>query len=301
MAATVTRRRRCFTCWILSARAGAPLLLRIGDRHASPLAGRSAQRPRVSNCHGHPQFLHKDGGLVLSIGQFNQWVGSQLMATRAGADLAGDAGERTAARGAEPWQECRLARPGRGQARLPDAGFMPGHGCACQIDRCRRWTVRRSGPRNRQNSECPGHINAGLGDGHEVRDRAARGDRRSSPAPSGTPSVIRSRRYSASSTCIPTAWRRSAFLCRRGSATPGALPIAICSTSSSTRRCGVISKTEHCARGARNRWMNQAGAASRSWWAMATPASARAPAQQTCWPAPAWTKRGRPARNSPKR
>jgi electron-transferring-flavoprotein dehydrogenase len=28
-----------------------------------------------------PKFLHKNGGLVLSIGQFNQWVGSQLMAT----------------------------------------------------------------------------------------------------------------------------------------------------------------------------------------------------------------------------
>src|ERR1035441_8888373 len=28
-----------------------------------------------------PSFLHKNGGLVLSIGQFNQWVGSQLMAT----------------------------------------------------------------------------------------------------------------------------------------------------------------------------------------------------------------------------
>ena len=27
-----------------------------------------------------PAFLHKHGGLVLSIGQFNQWVGSQLMA-----------------------------------------------------------------------------------------------------------------------------------------------------------------------------------------------------------------------------
>ncbi len=28
-----------------------------------------------------PAFLHKNGGLVLSIGQFNQWVGSQLMAS----------------------------------------------------------------------------------------------------------------------------------------------------------------------------------------------------------------------------
>ena len=27
-----------------------------------------------------PRFLHKDGGLVFSMGQFNQWVGSRLMA-----------------------------------------------------------------------------------------------------------------------------------------------------------------------------------------------------------------------------
>jgi len=30
-----------------------------------------------------PAFLHKKGGLILSIGQFNQWVGEQLMATGA--------------------------------------------------------------------------------------------------------------------------------------------------------------------------------------------------------------------------
>ena len=28
-----------------------------------------------------PAFLNKHGGLVLGIGQFNQWVGSQVMAT----------------------------------------------------------------------------------------------------------------------------------------------------------------------------------------------------------------------------
>src|ERR1035437_6910123 len=28
-----------------------------------------------------PGFLHKRGGLVMSMGQFNQWVGSQLMSS----------------------------------------------------------------------------------------------------------------------------------------------------------------------------------------------------------------------------
>ncbi len=39
-----------------------------------------------------PAFLHKRGGMVLSIGQFNQWVANQLMGAGTGADLAGDAG-----------------------------------------------------------------------------------------------------------------------------------------------------------------------------------------------------------------
>ena len=43
-----------------------------------------------------PAFLNKHGGLVLSIGQFNQWVGAQLMATGLSPDLAGNAGSRTA-------------------------------------------------------------------------------------------------------------------------------------------------------------------------------------------------------------
>ena len=39
-----------------------------------------------------PGFLHKDDGLVLSIGQFNQWVGSAVDGERYGANLAGHAG-----------------------------------------------------------------------------------------------------------------------------------------------------------------------------------------------------------------
>ena len=35
-----------------------------------------------------PPFLHKEPGYVFSIGQFNQWVGSQVMGSRHGPDLA---------------------------------------------------------------------------------------------------------------------------------------------------------------------------------------------------------------------
>ena len=44
-----------------------------------------------------PPFLHKEDGLVLSIGQFNQWVGNAADGLRSGADLARHAGQRAAA------------------------------------------------------------------------------------------------------------------------------------------------------------------------------------------------------------
>ncbi|MGA3264054.1 MAG: hypothetical protein ABSC47_08425 [Terracidiphilus sp.] len=57
------------------------LTLRAADaalRAAGPLLG---LRDHAFELPWTPAFLHKNGGLVLSIGQFNQWVGSQLMAT----------------------------------------------------------------------------------------------------------------------------------------------------------------------------------------------------------------------------
>jgi len=56
-------------------------LLRLGDfflRLGGKLVG---VRDSAFELPWSPSFLHKNGGLVLSIGQFNQWVGSQLMAT----------------------------------------------------------------------------------------------------------------------------------------------------------------------------------------------------------------------------
>ncbi len=56
-------------------------LLRLGDaalRLAAPLVG---VKDHAFELPWTPAFLNKHGGLVLGIGQFNQWVGSQLMAT----------------------------------------------------------------------------------------------------------------------------------------------------------------------------------------------------------------------------
>ncbi len=86
--------------------------LRVAGRHAFEL-------PYV------PPFLHKRGGLVLSIGQFNQWVGGQLMATGAVQIWPGTPV-------AEPLVEggrvtgVRLIDQGTDRAGNPEPGFMPG-------------------------------------------------------------------------------------------------------------------------------------------------------------------------------
>jgi len=72
-----------------------------------------------------PSFLRKDGGLILSIGQFNQWVGSRLMGT-------GLVQVWPATAVAEPLFEgdrvagVRLIDQGTDRAGAPAAGYTPG-------------------------------------------------------------------------------------------------------------------------------------------------------------------------------
>jgi electron-transferring-flavoprotein dehydrogenase len=56
-------------------------LLRLGDRALRTFGPLLKIRDHAFELPWTPAFLHKHGGLVLSIGQFNQWVGSQLMAS----------------------------------------------------------------------------------------------------------------------------------------------------------------------------------------------------------------------------
>jgi electron-transferring-flavoprotein dehydrogenase len=72
-----------------------------------------------------PPFLNKHGGLVLSIGQFNQWVGSQLMATGLvqiwpGSPIAGPLFSGNKVEG------LRLADQGAEKSGVPTDAFMPG-------------------------------------------------------------------------------------------------------------------------------------------------------------------------------
>jgi electron-transferring-flavoprotein dehydrogenase len=72
-----------------------------------------------------PRFLHKQGGLVLSMGQFNQWVGSQLMASGLvqiwpGTPVSGPLFAGRAVKG------LRLADQGVDKHGKPAEGFMAG-------------------------------------------------------------------------------------------------------------------------------------------------------------------------------
>jgi electron-transferring-flavoprotein dehydrogenase len=72
-----------------------------------------------------PPFLRKDGGFVLSIGQFIQWVGTQLMtsgtvAILPGSPVKGPLIEDDAVVGV------RLVDQGTDKAGLPSDGYMPG-------------------------------------------------------------------------------------------------------------------------------------------------------------------------------
>jgi electron-transferring-flavoprotein dehydrogenase len=55
--------------------------LRAGDSVLRGLGGLLGVKDHAFELPWTPGFLHKHGGLVLSLGQFNQWVGSQLMAS----------------------------------------------------------------------------------------------------------------------------------------------------------------------------------------------------------------------------
>jgi electron-transferring-flavoprotein dehydrogenase len=58
-----------------------PWLVRCSDWVLRALSATLGVRDHAFHLPWTPQFLHKGGGLVMSIGQFNQWVGAQIMAS----------------------------------------------------------------------------------------------------------------------------------------------------------------------------------------------------------------------------
>ena len=126
-----------------------------------------------------PAFLHKHGGLILSIGQFNQWVGTQLMAsgfvqiwpgTPVSAPLFADPAnlQRRGIAG------LRLADQGVDKHGAPADGFMPGMDVRAQLTVVGDGPVGAVGQRLDERFGLPARPRAPrVGARHEVRDRAA--------------------------------------------------------------------------------------------------------------------------------
>ena len=193
-----------------------------------------------------PEFLHKRGGLLLSLGQFNQWVASQLLASGfvqiwPGTPVAEPLFADRAVAG------LRLADQGVSKQGEPAEGYMPG------MDVQARLTVVGDGAVGAVGQAIDEVL--GTPKGHARRDwalgmkflielpEAAAGEDAGqswSRERSGTRLGILSRRSSASSTPIPTGWYQWGLLCRRGCTIRRGQRIDTCSTSFSIRRCGAI-------------------------------------------------------------
>lgn len=80
MAAEVSRERVLYLLDPIGA-SRRSILLRFGDMALRAIGPLLKMSDHAFELPWTPAFLHKHGGLVLSVGQFNQWVGSQLMAS----------------------------------------------------------------------------------------------------------------------------------------------------------------------------------------------------------------------------
>jgi electron-transferring-flavoprotein dehydrogenase len=114
-------------------------VLRLGDRVLRILGPLARLKDHAFELPWTPSFLHKRGGLVLSIGQFNQWVGSQLMESGLvqiwpGTPVAAPLFDGQAVTG------LRLADQGVDKHGAPADGFMPGMDVRAQL------TVAGDGP-----------------------------------------------------------------------------------------------------------------------------------------------------------
>ncbi|MDR3772507.1 MAG: hypothetical protein P4L26_04110 [Terracidiphilus sp.] len=104
-------------------------LLRFGDRLLRTTGRLAGIKDHAFELPWTPAFLHKHGGLILSIGQFNQWVASQLMATGLvqiwpGTPVAAPLFDEQSSAGKV--QGLRLADQGVDKSGAPTEAFLPG-------------------------------------------------------------------------------------------------------------------------------------------------------------------------------
>ena len=137
--------------------------LRLGDALIRAFGSVLPFRDHALDLPWTPGFLHKSGGLVMSIGQFNQWVGSQLMASGAvqiwpGTPVSQALIEDNRVAGV------RLLDQGVDRAGKPEAGFVPGMDIRAAL------TVVGDGPVGAIGRQIDEHF--GLPAGHHQRDWA---------------------------------------------------------------------------------------------------------------------------------
>ncbi len=96
------------------------LALRAADRLLKPFVSNAAFELPYT-----PDFLEKHGGLVLSIGQFNQWVGTELMSSGLAQIWPGTPVSEAIFEG-KAVKGIRLADQGVDKSGAPEAGYMPG-------------------------------------------------------------------------------------------------------------------------------------------------------------------------------
>jgi electron-transferring-flavoprotein dehydrogenase len=108
-----------------------PWVLRAGDRLLRLFSGHLGVREDAYELPWAPRFLHKTGGLVMSIGQFNQWVGSQIMASGfvqiwPAMPVSQPLFAQNADRTADRLVGIRLTDQGVDKHGAPEAGFVAG-------------------------------------------------------------------------------------------------------------------------------------------------------------------------------
>ena len=157
-------RKKCFTC---STRIGASRRstpLRLADRiHSRVQNSRCPSSNHALNLPWTPGFLHKRGGMVLSMGQFMQWVGAQVQSTGTvqiwpGTPVAQALIENEKVVGV------RLLDQGVDKQGAPAEGFTPG------MDIHAALTVVGDGPVGPVGRQLDDHF--GLPENHHIRDWA---------------------------------------------------------------------------------------------------------------------------------
>jgi electron-transferring-flavoprotein dehydrogenase len=162
MAADVKQERVFYLLDPVGASRRSPLLL-LGDKALQAAGSLLGVKDYAFELPWTPGFLHKHGGLVLSMGQFNQWIGSQLMGTGLvqiwpGTPVSGPIFSGKAVKG------LRLTDQGVDRNGAPGDGFMAGMDVLAQL------TVVGDGPVGAVGQALDEHL--GLPEGHARREWA---------------------------------------------------------------------------------------------------------------------------------